>query len=683
MKCCLGSAAVLKLNLSAFGTVEKALAAEGNTGMPTYPIAPNVVTTLDRTITPLPQGPTVLTPGQVSQYKANHFGEWNGNGAGYPFVRPDMVVGGNTAPSVPDPAAVPLLSFFTMSDIHITDKESPAQGVYYGYNYPNPKTSSGISAGNSAAYSATILYTTHVLDSAVQTINALHQTAPFDFGIALGDATNNMQYNELRWYIDVLDGKMITPSSGAHNGAQTVDYQKPYQAAGLDKSIPWYQVVGNHDVFWMGAAHMTDRIRKVLVGSGVFNMGPISMYPPDWATILGGSGVYVGVIDGSTEFGEMIDGGPDSNFPTPPKIAADRKRRALSARDWISEFFDTTSKPVGHGFTPQSIRKASACYSFRPQAGIPLKVIALDDTDKVGGGASAALDQARYEWLVKELDDGEAAGELMIICAHIPLRPYAMNPPSPSNPLLPLWSMWSKNSDISENDLLAKLHTYNNLILWCSGHVHRNAITPQPSPDGDPLKGFWEVETASLRDYPQQFRRMNIVLNSDGTLSIFALDVDVAVNTDPLEDGSTSPACTSRSYAVATQEIFNNRIQQGPNVDPSSGVYNAELVKQLSPAMQAKLTGLAPVVGYFRINGGEVSTTNLTVTLNNNVLASNPTHYMAGESAGFRNAVWLPYSQAPSFTFGKTGAGRKTIYFKVKDGSGRVSEVVKSSITLR
>jgi hypothetical protein len=43
------------------------------------------------------------------------------------------------------------------------------------------------------------------LDAAVQTINALHKINPFDFGISLGDASNSTQYNETRWYIDVLD----------------------------------------------------------------------------------------------------------------------------------------------------------------------------------------------------------------------------------------------------------------------------------------------------------------------------------------------------------------------------------------------------------------------------------------------------------------------------------------------
>ena len=48
-------------------------------------------------------------------------------------------------------------------------------------------------------------------------------------------------------------GKVITPSSGAHIGADSVDFQKPFKAAGLDKSIPFFQVLGNHDHFMIGS----------------------------------------------------------------------------------------------------------------------------------------------------------------------------------------------------------------------------------------------------------------------------------------------------------------------------------------------------------------------------------------------------------------------------------------------
>ena len=73
----------------------------------------------------------------------------------------------------------------------------------------------------------------------------------------------------------------------------------------------------------------------------------------------------------------------------PPKVAADPKRRSLSISDWMSEFFNTTSKPVGHGFTQEMIEDGFACYHFYPKADVPIKVIVLDDTDKIGSGAAA------------------------------------------------------------------------------------------------------------------------------------------------------------------------------------------------------------------------------------------------------------------------------------------------------
>lgn len=634
-------------------------------GGPSYPIAAEVFTTLDRTVVPLPHGSETLMPKQVADYAPNHYGEWDWNGPRFPYLRPDMRTG-EVAPSVRDPLAATLVSFFTMSDVHVVDKESPTQCIYFGYeNKPG---------GNSSAYSAVILYTPHVLDAAVQTINALHKKAPLDFGIGLGDAANNTEYNEIRWYIDVLDGKWITPSSGAHIGADTIGYQKPFQAAGLDKSLPWYQAIGNHDQFWMGSAKVDDYLRQIYVGPDVLNIG--AQNPPNFD--FNTRGFYMGLVDGSTEYGDIIDVGPTSSYIVPPQIVPDVTRRSLLMQEWMSEFLATTSEPVGHGFTQENIQEGLACYHFYPRADVPLKVIVLDDTDKVNCGAAASLDYERFGWLVSELDAGEAAGELMVVCAHIPVRPYAQ--PGPKVPPYALWPLFSPTSDISEQTLLDKLHTYKNVIMWMSGHIHRNAITPQPSPDGNPENGFWEVETPSLRDFPQQFRRFEIARNSDGNISIFALDVDTAANWVPLSDGSASPAWTSRSYAVATQQIFNNQIGQGPHVDPYSGVYNAELVKQLTPAMRAKLAQVSPVVSSFKIAVKASSPTSPSVNLANTVAGSKPTHYMASESPDFGGARWLPYSVSPPFKLSST-TGAITVFFKVRDGSGKESPTVGATFT--
>ena len=202
------------------------------------------------------------------------------------------------------------MNFFTMTDIHITDKEAPNQLIYF------QQFDSTNSGPNTSIYSPVMMYTTQVLDAAIQTVNALHEHNQFDFGISLGDTCNNTSYNELRWYIDVFDGRFITPSSGAHVGAGDIDYQKPFQAAGLHKSIPWYQALGNHDHFFIGSfpvdAEPALGIRESYISDKVWaisdllvpNLAKRFQSCSAWKTSTIAPTYYAGVIDGKTPYGE-------------------------------------------------------------------------------------------------------------------------------------------------------------------------------------------------------------------------------------------------------------------------------------------------------------------------------------------------------------------------------------------
>lgn len=556
-----------------------------STSIVSWPISQTVYTTEEQQIVPvaLAANTTQINPNNLSAYVPLGYTAWQAT-SGLPHtlwktIAPNYTNAGNKKL---------LLSFFTISDIHIADKESPAQPLYVGWS-----ASYGAS-GMQAAYSPILLATTQVLDAAVQTINALHKKSPFDFGISLGDAANNTQYNELRWYIDVIDGKVITPSSGANLGANINDYQKPYQAAGLDKTIPWYQVIGNHDQFWMGSFFENAKTLAAHTSDTVINTGPGS----NPLIAINQTGYYMGVINGLDPLGAVIKSGPEQNFTTPPTVVADANRHSLASatsttQNWINEFFNTSSSPVGHGFNfvDKSFGADFACYSFLPKLNLPIKIIVLDDTCKGAGQpdyAAGSLDQQRLDWLKGELQAGQDKNQLMIIAAHIPFQVYQNLVTDPSqvatNPAISTQFIQAPTngatSVVSDASLLAVLQNYPNLILWIAGHRHMNTITPQIHPT-DPTRSFWEVETSSLRDFPQQFRTFKIYSNNDNTISIKVTNVDPAVY-------ESSPATTSRGNAVASARIFTNIASN----DTTSHSINAELVVQLSTTMQGVIANL-------------------------------------------------------------------------------------------
>jgi metallophosphoesterase (TIGR03768 family) len=535
-----------------------------------WPIARQVYTTTQRQVCPVPISPTAphLAPGDVSLYAKYGYSAWSIGGPLQHIVRKDLAPGYTGAPN-----AARLLYYFSMSDIHIADKESPAQPLYVGWNAPYGPSSSGLSS----AYSPILLSTPQVLDAAIQTINALHRVTPFDFGLSLGDACNNTQYNELRCFLDTIDGKVITPSSGAHVGASIIDYQMPFYAAGISRDLPWYQVIGNHDQFWMGCQFEVAKTRNAHIGSTILN---IEDNPEQ--CVIDSTGAYMGVVDGSTIYGNIIGAGPEADFTTPPTVVADANRHTLASltsttHNWMSEFFNTTSNPVGHGFTQANLDQDLACYSFVPKSDIPIKFIVLDDTVKgpdQANYAAGALDDVRFQWLVSELDAGQTANQLMVIAAHVPILPQSsLTDTTP----FPMWP----GPEYTDDYVLNILHQYPNLILWMAGHRHVNVVTPQPDPHGDPTLGFWEVETCSLRDHPQQFRTFDIRRNSDNTVSIIITNVDPAVQPG-------SPAYKSRGYALGAFRIFG--ATPAIIADTTSHSYNAELVVQLTPVMQSVIS---------------------------------------------------------------------------------------------
>lgn len=613
----------------------------------TYKIDSEVRTTVERmlsfSVPDLVKSPASnkgLAPTELhylNQYKKYQYGSYT-YGPGLPIERRfDLMPEGYQPEHIK--RLQRLSSFFTVSDIHLTDKQAGNQLIAI------QQLDSEFGAPMTSIYSPTMLTTTQVLDAAIQTANALHATHAFDFGLSLGDTCNSTQYNETRWYLDILDGKVIYPNTSGDATQDATSYQKPFKSAGLLPEIPWYQVNGNHDLFMIGSvsvdADPSLQLRNSYVNDRIWAVGdvlkPIKDFPffPclfDTTVSLKSPLYYMGTINGASEYGEIIHAGPVSNFLKQPFNSPNLNRRSLTKKEWIAEFFNTSSLPQGHGFhlvDPNYDKEESgfSCYSFLPKADIPLRMIVLDNVQDPKDGSHdihghGYLSATRVKWLRSQLNLAKKRLELVIIASHVPLGVA---------PIGSEMEWWESTRDphaklknaISLAKLVSEIQANGQVLCWLAGHRHVNTVKAFKAPLGAPAEhGFWQIETSSLHDFPQQFRTLQVYLNSDYSISIVTVNVDPAVR-------EGTPAESGRRMAIAAQQIIQNDMRpNAPNVErafgaipvvsmdptrPQNGTadtsirygdiagvpycasYNAELFKPLSPAMIKALKNRFPI----------------------------------------------------------------------------------------
>jgi hypothetical protein len=350
----------------------------------------------------------------------------------------------------------------------------------------------------------------------------------------------------------------------------------------------------------------------------------------------------------------------------------------------------------------------------------------------MGTYAMGGLDLARYDWLINELNKGQAEGKLMIVAAHIPVGPQfnipdaplvnPVPPPPAPNPNLMFYPVFVSTcitsgavppncepvppyNVVTDAELLQTLHNYSNLLLWISGHRHINTVTPQPAPAGaTPEFGFWEVETASLRDHPQQFRTFQIVRNDNNTVSIFITDVDPAVQ------DTGSPAEKSRGYALGASRISAG-LSNTPSglADTTSHAYNAELIKPLSAPYTITVNVIGP--GSVKIGPYQAATCTTSSPCSASYLPGTQVTLTATAASGAAFAGWstcsgtstctiamssdvtvtATFTQAPTLTvtptyknFGNVKIGEKAAAtFRVKNTATKgVADLTMGAITM-
>lgn len=310
--------------------------------------------------------------------------------------------------------------------------------------------------------------------------------------------------------------------------------QEPFDAKGI--RVPWYSSRGNHDGLIQG---------NVAANSGLFTTivtGCNKYFPSDeWdpATIPPDAGAAI--FTDPALAGKLLTGGE----PVPP----DPDRRFVSKVEY-KDLHKGEDHSQGFGFVGKGQLSASdgtaSYYSHAPAR--RTRFIALD-TVAEGGGANGNLDDPQYRWLERQLDRWTSVeyrngklrrdagkNKLIVLYGHHTLS--SMNNPTPDEEAGPCGDPAQPGCDADPRDsrpihlgaegpesLERLLQRFPNVILLVTGHTHHNKITSHRDDRG---RGFWQVNTASHIDFPQQSRLLEIVGNRDKTLSIFATVVDQA-----------------------------------------------------------------------------------------------------------------------------------------------------------
>ena len=302
-----------------------------------------------------------------------------------------------------------LLAIGHMTDLHVTDVESPARFEFLNRFAGDARFRELLTMQRPQE-----ALNSHAIAAMVRAMNAI-EAAPvsgseLELLVMTGDAIDNAQANEFATYMALFEGGMVNPASGgpeiesvqSPGWADDIFWKpdgsgfgpgqfrvahgfplvpglldramRPFESQGL--RVPWIGGHGNHEELCQGVGVVTPELARAMVAG----RKPIGV-PED--------------LQAATALETFVTRPQQFLSGATVAVTADAGRRPLDITAFVDAHFRPGARPDGHGFSWANRRDRTAYYVHDTSA---VRLVVLDTSCRAGG-ADGCIDGDQLAWL--------------------------------------------------------------------------------------------------------------------------------------------------------------------------------------------------------------------------------------------------------------------------------------------
>jgi 3',5'-cyclic AMP phosphodiesterase CpdA len=484
-----------------------------------------------------------------------------------------------------------VLRLLHLTDFQLADLASPAR-----LEHLRCRTGEHHWASMLPSYRPQEFTSTALVEAIARAARALARAErPIDLVITTGDNVDSQQRNELANFINLMSGgptvhplgrpgdpvisalaaaglpvpEWATVPGVVSYPGRLEEWARPFVASGM--GAPWVACYGNHDGLVQGRAPSTPMLERLVAGTEKV----ISLNRP---LAEGTEPAIDTYLRDPTCF---CAPGPDAEVVP---VTADVHRRTFRRAEFVRA-------QLGPGAEDR------AYWAHHPHPAVTVLVL---DTTNPGGYADGSIGSRQLSWLRRELEsahsrylgtdgswvDTDNADRAIVLCSHHGRDTLTNGHVQRDSRRVPV-----PGQDLPRvlgAELTALLDRFPNVVLWLSGHIHRNRVRPVRTSAG----AYWEVATSALVDWPCQARCLDLFLHPDvpadgaGLLRIRARQLDHPGAPDPDQEPDRVLRMASIGRRLAAN-VFDG--VGGPDAEGDTRDRNVDLFVPLSPCLTAAL----------------------------------------------------------------------------------------------